>query len=271
MANIADGKYNALPDAASVYEKNGKLCLECRFTLCDDEGNPYDVAKQSKKYWLTSADGAVNTKILAQIQKWCPQWDGVDPFWFTEGTNFADVGMVEVDLQTRPYTAGDGQTRSWQDIQWVNPIGYSGGKGMVASDDKAAIMAKYGAKFKAAAATSSAKAVPSVTARAPSKAPAKAPAPVARKAAPPARTPAPKPPAPVQDGIPAGIAGQEIVWNKYVDSLPDGTSTADRDDGWFALLDQVAKDKDQQDFTSEDWEAVDALIDGRTDPEDLPF
>jgi hypothetical protein len=83
-----------------------------------------------------------------------------------------------------------------------------------------------------------------------------------------------KPPAPKHDGIPAGIAGQEIVWDKYVASLPDGTSTADRDDGWFALLDAVAPNKDQQDFTSDEWAAVADRIgadETATDIENLPY
>lgn len=270
-SNIADGKYNAVPDAASVYEKNGKLCLECRFSLCDGEGTPYDTAKQSKRFWLTSADGAVNMKTVEQVRKWCPQWDGIDPFWFTEGSNFAEVGMVEVVLQTRPYVGSDGQQHRWQDIAWVNPLG-DGSRGMVESGDKKAIMAKYGAKFKAAAVTSGK--APAVASRAPSVPPKPAAKAHARKPAP----KAPAKPAQKDDAIPAGIDGQEIVWNRYCESLPDGTSTQERDDGWFALLDEVAKDKDQQDFTSDEWTRVAEKIGAKSandplanDTDDLPF
>ena len=123
MANIEDGNYNALPDVAAVYEKNDKLVLECRFALCDANGNVYEgVPRQSKKYWLTSADGAINTKTIAQIRKWATGWDGADPFWFCaqenpDGTvtpgNFEACGMVEVVLKTEPYQASDGTTKTW--------------------------------------------------------------------------------------------------------------------------------------------------------------
>ena len=274
MANIEDGNYNALPDVAAVYEKNDKLVLECRFALCDANGNVYEgVPRQSKKYWLTSADGAINTKTIAQIRKWATGWDGADPFWFCaqenpDGTvtpgNFEACGMVEVVLKTEPYQASDGTTKTWQQIEWVNPIGGGGAK-PIASGDRAYIMAKYAAKFRAAAAMSGQAARSATISTAASSAPAGA---VARR-------PQARPPkaAPQKAGIPAGLKGQDIVWDKFVASLPENIKDAERDEKWFALVDQVGKDKDQADFTSADWANVVALIENPNlvDHENLPF
>lgn len=268
MANIEDGNYNALPDVAAVYEKNDKLVLECRFALCDANGNVYEgVPRQSKKYWLTSADGAINTKTIAQIRKWATGWDGADPFWFCaqenpDGTvtpgNFEACGMVEVVLKTEPYQASDGTTKTWQQIDWVNPIGGGGAK-PIASGDRASIMAKYAAKFRAAAAMSGQVARSATISTAESSAKAGA---VARP-----------PQAPQKAGIPAGLKGQDIVWDKFVASLPENIKDAERDEKWFALVDKVGKDKDQADFTSADWANVVALIENPNlvDPENLPF
>ena len=281
MANIEDGSYNALPDVAAVYEKNDKLVLECRFTLCDENGNAYEgVPKQSKKYWLTSADGAINTKTIAQIRKWATGWDGTDPFWFCpqenpDGTvtpgNFETCGMVEVVLKTEPYKASDGTTKTWQQIDWVNPLG--GGSKPIASGDRVSIMAKYSAKFKAAAAMSGHLAAPSATiTTAAARAGAVTRPPQGAPAAPVARPTVPKA-APKNPGIPAGLKGQDIVWDKFVASLPDNTGDKERDEQWFALVDKVGKGKDQADFTSADWANAVALIENPNlvDPENLPF
>lgn len=289
MANIEDGNYNALPDVAAVYEKNDKLVLECRFALCDANGNVYEgVPRQSKKYWLTSADGAINTKTIAQIRKWATGWDGADPFWFCpqenpDGTvtpgNFEACGMVEVVLKTEPYQASDGTTKTWQQIDWVNPIGGGGAK-PIASGDRASIMAKYAAKFRAAAAMSGQVARSATittaagrTTRSATISTAAAPA-VAVARRPQARPPqAPQKAAPQKAGIPAGLKGQDIVWDKFVASLPENIKDAERDEKWFALVDQVGKDKDQANFTSADWANVVALIENPNlvDPEELPF
>lgn len=259
MNKIQDGVYNALPDAAAVYEKNGKLVLECRFSLCDENGNPFDCAKQSKVNYLTSKDGAVNSKCIEFIRKWAPGWDGVDPYWFSDNdsANFIAVGMVSVTLSTKPYTKNDGTTAMWQDIEWVNALGQGGGSKPLENADKASIMAKYGAKFRAAAG-----ALPVSTANAPKAVPAGGAAP---KAAVPARPPVKAPvPAPNKQksgyDFPGGQDGMNAVWEKYTDQLPEGTKDAERDEKWFAAVDKFSGGKDQCDMTGEEWGKVAAEL-----------
>lgn len=239
--NIPDGKYTAIPESAAVYEKNEKLVLEVRFALTDQTGTAYEPKiLRSKKYWLTNKMGSLNTKVIDQIKKWATAWDGSDPYWFTEGTNFADCGQVELDIRTSTYTNANGEAQNWQDVEWVNPIGGSGAK-TIASGDKASIMAKYGAMFKANAAATpkpvSASALPSRPAATPSRpAPAARPASTAKHA--------------------NGLQGQGVVWDEYCASLEANVTSAERDDKWFAALDKVAPGKDQADMTGEEWDKV---------------
>lgn len=260
MSNLQDGVYNAIPVTAGVYEKNG-LKLEVRFNLCDDngtaftqtgtDGNEYPIEKRMY-YALVSKDGAVNTKVIEYLRAWACGWDGADPFWFTEQNNLAAIGMVEVTLKTEP--AWNDPQKTYQNIKFVNPVGHAathgGGKSEIASGDKAAIMAKYGAKFKAAVGATAKPLAPK-----PATAPAAKPAPV--------RAPTkPVPAAPAKpSGVPGGIEGQSVAWAHFLECLPEGTKDADRDAKWFELVDANSGGKDQQDMTGEEWQAVIAAID----------
>lgn len=267
--NIQDGVYNAIPTVAAVYEKNDALKLEIHFTLCDEQGNAYTQTgtdgkeypmEKYKYYNLVNAEGAVNTKVIEGICAWS-KWDGSDPFWWTDAANVDAIGMVEVTLKTSNY-----QGKTYQNVEWVNELGHSakhsGGK-ITESGDKAAIMAKYGAKFKAAFGGKP-KAVP--TAKKPAPAAAPKAAPVAK--APPAKTrPAPKAsPAKAEAAYPDGMDGANKVWDEFSlanESMPQ----AELQERWFAAIDRHSDGKDQQDMTGEQWALVAAdLADG-----DMPF
>ena len=272
--NMQDGVYNAIPVAAGVYEKNG-LKLEVRFNLCDDngtaytqtgtDGNEYPIEKRMY-YALVSKDGAVNTKVIEYLQAWAAGWDGIDPFWFAEPGNLAAIGMVEVTLKTEP--AWNDPAKTYQNIKFVNPVGHAAAHGgntsEVASGDKAAIMAKYGAKFKAALGATvkplAAKPAPAPRAAAPAAKPAPAPvrAPV---------KPAPAPAVSAPADVPDGIAGQGVAWEYFLEHLPEGVKEADRDAKWFELVDAVSEGKDQREMTGTQWKAVM----GAVDTMDMPF
>lgn len=251
MANIPDGNYTAAPDSAAVYEKNNKLVIEVRFNLTDENGTPYNPnISRSKRYWVTNNAGSLNTKIIEQIKKWCTAWDGTDPWWFTEAANVQAVGLVEVVIKTESYTnQTTGETKPWQDIEWVNPIG-GGGYAPVANGDKATIMAKYGAMFR-----SGASAVPKPVSAASLKKPTAPTAPV--RAAAPAR---PVPAAKAAPKYANGLDGQGQVWDAYCAETEGKVPNAERDDAWFAALDKIAPGRDQADLSGEDWGKVAAEL-----------
>ena len=265
--NIQDGVYNAIPTVAAVYEKNDALKLEIHFTLCDEDGNAYTRTgtdgkgypiEKYKYYNLVNAQGAVNTKVVEGICAWS-KWDGSDPFWWTDAANIEGIGMVEVTIKTNTW---DGKT--YQNIEWVNEPGHSAkhsaGK-ITESGDKAAIMAKYGAKFKAAFGGKP-KAVPT----------AKKPARPAPKASAPAARPAPKASAPAAKAAcpyPDGTNGANKAWDEFAADNPNATQ-AELEERWFAAVDNHSDGKDQADMTGRRWAEVVAELKG-VDPDDLPF
>ncbi len=273
MTNIQDGVYNAIPTVAAVYEKNDALKLEIHFTLCDEDGNAYTQTgndgkeypiEKYKYYNLVNAEGVVSTKVVEGICAWS-KWDGTDPFWWTDTANVDAIGMVEVTLTTQTW-----QGKTYQNIEWVNEPGHSakhsGGK-ITESGDKAAIMAKYGAKFKAAFGGKP-KTVP--TAKKPTPAAAPKPAPAAKPVHAPTR-PAPKPaPAKAADcPYPDGMDGANKAWDEFNAENP-GATQADLTERWFAAIDKYSDGKDQADMTGRQWAQVAAELSG-VDPENLPF
>ena len=269
MANIQDGVYNAIPTVAAVYEKNDALKLEIHFTLCNEDGNAYTQTgtdgkeypiEKYKYYNLVNAQGVVSTKVVEGICAWS-KWDGTDPFWWTDAANVDAIGMVEVTLKTAP--AYNDPSKTYQNIEWVNELGHSakhGGGKITESGDKAAIMAKYGAKFKAAFGGKP-KAMPTAKAVPTAKKPAAA-APAAKSA--PAARPAPKAAAPA--AYPDGMDGANKAWDEFESANPD-MPKGELEERWFAAIDRHSDGKDQQDMTGEQWALVAAdLADG-----DMPF
>ena len=283
MANIPDGVYCARPLTAGVYEKNNALVLETRFTLCDEQGNAYTQTgsngneypiERSKRHYLISKTGAVNTKVVEMLQKWAKGWDGIDPFWFADPANLASIGMVKVTLETDTYTASDGMQKAYQGISFINALDdVRSSNRAIESGDKAAIMAKYGAKFKAAFGGKP----KTVQAAATPAAPAAKPAAPMRPAAAPAR-PAPAPTAPAKSAAPAyadGIDGANAAWDAVNAAHPE-MAQKDIEDKWFATIDGICPGKDQADITGAEWaQIVEHFGEGAenplaTDPDDAP-
>ena len=279
---IADGVYNAIPTAAAVYEKNNMLKLEVHFTLCDEEGNAYTQTgsdgneypiEKYKYYVLVNAQGAVNTKVVEGIAAWAKGWDTTDPYWWADTANVDAIGMVEVTLKTAP--AYNDPSKTYQNVEWVNELGHSashsGGSKAIQSGDRAAIMAKYGAKFRAAFG-----ATPKPVGGRPAPKPVGASAPTARPtAAPKAKTP---PTAPQAQGAEApqfadGTAGANAVWDAFEQQTQQTLKASEREEKWFAAIDKHSDGKDQQDMTGEQWAKVAQELFGDLgiDPDDLPF
>jgi hypothetical protein len=137
--NIADGTYAARPGAASVYEsEKGALVLALVVKI---ENGP-----ELKSYHtLVNRDGSINTRTVDNLKAWSG-WDGVDPFWFMEN----DLSAAEVEVVIANEPGFTDPTKTFPKVKWVNPPG-GGGNKMPESADKRAVLAKYGAKFRAVA------------------------------------------------------------------------------------------------------------------------
>lgn len=258
---IQDGTYAAKPAKAQIYlASSGSLMLCVEFNIVDEDGNEFQndngyPLSYRKWFALVSKDGAVNTATVDRIKEWAAGFEpqSIDDFYdYFTANDFEKIRALEVDVVLKTEAIKDGEKKGQlaQGIAFVNAKGGHGSWKMNlpsgAVDDKAAIAAKFGAKFRAAFA-----AKPKTVAA--STAPAKAAAPAA-----PARKPNPARPA-----APAKVetATVEDVWGAYLSSLPADTSEDDRDAGWFKLLDDNGLgSKDQDQITPAEWGTLKAKI-----------
>ena len=248
MPHITPGTYNACATQAAVYE-NDKGTL----VLCLDLEVHSDPAARLKGFQsLTQRDGALNSRCIASLRECFPEWDGADPFWFED----ADIAGRELSVVVEDEVSErDGKTYS--KVAWINPLGGRGGGAMPASGNRAAILAKYGARFRALAG--------GVPAR-PAAAPTPKPAP---------ETAAPEP-APVEDdGAPvpgeepeggARTADMQECWRAFCEACPYKDRQAVTK-AWWATLKDTVPGRQQGDFTAEDWGRVMLAIEGAQ----LPF
>ncbi|MDY5596023.1 MAG: hypothetical protein SPG40_00725, partial [Kiritimatiellia bacterium] len=159
---IPDGTYTGKPTTASCYEKDGRLILDVNFAVKDPntgawykKDNGYDWEAR-KRHWLTSADGAFNERTIEGLKEWAKGWQprSLDDFWWFQnpdanGTPFGNlIAIGEVDLNFA--TDGQGNQTIW--VHDPNRPKSGGRKAYVpegASSDRAAMMAKWGARAKA--------------------------------------------------------------------------------------------------------------------------
>ena len=233
---MENGTYAAKPvsaaeGGASVYEsQGGALMLAIRFAL---EGGGQITARVC----LVNKDGALNTKNIERCREWSG-WDGSDPYWFME----TDLSGIDVELvvENEEY-----EGKTFPSVKWINKPGSGGGKALPDAADRKAVLAKYGAKFRAVAGG-----VAPVKPVAPA-----APAP----AAPPIRKPAA-----------ATAATQATAWAKFQAKFGNLKDNA-RDELWFTFVD--ATGMDQADMTPAGWAQVETAIAAHTGPTaaDMPF
>jgi hypothetical protein len=255
LMNIADGTYAARPGAASVYEsEKGALVLAIMMKIADG-------VELKSYHTLVLADGTVNTRTVDNLKSWSG-WDGADPYWFMD----QDLSAVDVEVVVAHEPGFTDKSKMFAKIKWVNAPG-GGSGGMPEAADRRAVLAKYGAKFRAVAGgtpvgagapavgrsgggaiaptvgRSGGQAVAPVQANLPHRDDLPCPA---RSVAAPVRTK-------------AGVT-QAVAWGRMCvlgAQLPQG----DREAIWFEAVD--ATGMDQADMTPEGWAQVLAAIEAR--------
>ena len=111
---IQDGAYLAhLAGAQVKLTSTNKLMIVFRWELAEGRGsiNSYSVISQ--------ADGALNPKPIGYIQRWCPEWDGSDPYWFEE--HLAELRALEVKVSIRNEPSYRDANAIIPVVSWVNP------------------------------------------------------------------------------------------------------------------------------------------------------
>jgi hypothetical protein len=220
------GKYkaNATGNVEVGDHANGCLIAVIEFALENGE-------TISSTSWLTTKDGAINTKAIETLKE-VFGWNGLDPFWLVDNAQALKDVEVELVIEMESFTGRDGTERSVPKVKWINPVGRGTGGVALANTDRAALLAKYGAKLRA---------VSGGVQQAPTAKP-----PVAAK--PPAKAPPAKKSAIAQ-------ASQYECWNAITAGMAD-KPRAQVEDQWFELLKDTCGEKDASEFTPEDWGAV---------------
>lgn len=121
MLKIQDGAYLAhLAGAQVKLTSTNKLMIVFRWELAEGLGsiNSYSVISQ--------ADGSLNPKPIGYIQRWCPDWDGVDPYWFEE--HLAELRALEVKVSIRNEPSYRDTSVIIPVVSWVNPAKWLGAK-----------------------------------------------------------------------------------------------------------------------------------------------
>lgn len=268
---IPDGTYTGKPTTASCFEKDGRLILDVNFAVKDPKTGAYYVKDNGyewevkKRHWLTSKDGGFNEKTIEGLKKWAKGWNPQtfgDFWWFqspdANGTpfgNLAAIGEVELNFQTDQ----QGNQQIW--VHDPDRPKSGGRKAYVpdgASADRAAMMAKWGARAKALFAATPKKVGAGAPAQAAQK-PAQA-APAAGGGVAPSR-PAAAPAAPSRPA--SGAPAKPKPWADFPQTadgafdyfcslLGEPYEGAKHEDRWFELFDASRQGKDADEFTPED-------------------
>lgn len=222
------GRYVCGVGERSCYEAESGSLVFVVNCLVDDQTN-------IKSYnTLVNKDGAVNTRTMEKLKQ-IFGWDGCDPFELVD-KDYTGV-QFEITVEDELY---DGKTRP--KVKYIDPIGSSNGGGVKPSGDRAAILAKYGAKFRAVAGGMA----PRTPARAPAPAAPKVPA-------------APQPPPPATPPEPtAAPSTMQDAWAALCEAAKDSPKEA-MEKIWHGVLNQVARGRRQTELTAHEWGQVKAM------------
>jgi len=231
---MKDGTYAARPTGQVHVGDHKNGCLICNMQFAFAEGGTIN-----NTFWMTTKDGAINTRTIDTLKE-IFGWDGANPFWLEEhGAELAEIDVELVVVNETFIGTSDGQEHTSLKIKWVNPVGGGGGN-KIENSDRKALMAKYGAKLRA---------VSGGTTPAKKTVPAKAP-PAAKKSV---------------TVLPSDVI---VCWKTISDAMADKPKE-DLETQWFAILKDVCGEKDQKDYTPQEWGAVLAAI--KTQFDNLPF
>lgn len=232
---IENGTYAANPTGRSEVGEHENGCLIVAMEFAGECGTI------SNTFWLTTKDGAVNTKTVESLKE-VFGWDGVDPFWF-EDNNLSDI-PVEIVIENEQFTGKDGEVRIAPKVKWVNKPGSGRGQIKIKESDRKKVLSKYGARLRSVSGVKHAtrSAPPSVSA--------------------PATTSAP-PPMKKNASIVEPFAEpstMEESWNALIEARKD-TPRNQVENEWFDIIKNIHGEKQPDEITPEGWGLVKQDID----------
>jgi len=244
---LENGTYRAVVKDVSVYLRGENERLTGAFRL-ECKGK-----ELVHREWLELNDGTISDKTMKRLRTCFPKWDGTIEA-LEQG--FC-VQNVEVEVTVENEQDRQDPEKWWTRTKFMDPPGgSSGGAAMPEKANRASLVSKYGARFRALAGGTPAKSVST----GPSAVGSGAPASSAER-----ETKAPLPPAPPVKPTakpaqaPCAPSTLEECWEALCKKHPDEfrEQVSDR---WFKLLGDVVPGKDQADFAPEDWGRVLTVI-----------
>lgn len=236
------GTYNAKAHEGTVYETDGGALMAAFNFRIDEERSIVGY------FCLASKSGEIQQKTVQSLRE-AFGWDGVDPFWLADN----DLSGIDVEIVVEMEQGQDGQYRPR--VRWVNKPG--GGHGMPQSGDRRAILAKYGARFRALSGGAPVKPQPTQRQPAPQSQPdpgAVIPPQSRPPVAPPAPRSAPKTPPPAGPTATLQEAWDAICHAEAASMLGEDAIT----NAWYEIVNTITGGKEQGDCTPQDWGRVKA-------------
>jgi hypothetical protein len=243
---LENGKYRAVVKDVHLHLRGEQERLTAAFRLlCEGK-------ELVHREWLELNDGTISDKTIKRLRECFPKWDGSVE---TLEQGFC-VQDVEVDVTVENEQDKQDPDKWWTRTKFMDPPG--GGSGSASMPEKvnrATLVGKYGARFRALAGGTPAR---SVEERVSSGKPAAGATAVVAPSGPLAkRMPLPASAGPTAGKLDTGapVSSLEECWEalckKHPDELREQVS-----ERWFRLLEQVVPGKDQADFSAEDWGSV---------------
>ena len=214
----------------SVYEnEKGTLVFAAHFETAPQTSI---VGYQS----LTTSDGALNEKAINNLKS-VYGWDGLDPFWLAEN----DLSAIDIEIVVEERPGRDDPNKKFKNVAWINKPGTGGGAREIPQGDKASIVSKYGARFRALSGGSS-NGAKSAGRMAP-----------AAKTAPPAKTTPRPPPPPPPSRKAKKVATMQEAWELFCSTADGKIREEDINGEWYGCIKKVTGGKEQHDCDENDW------------------
>lgn len=237
------GTYQVAVRERAVYQNDkGSLIFACRYEgdapTPQSGSEPHEITGY---HTLAKPDGTLSESTIETLKE-VFGWDGCDPFWLAD----TDLGRCPAEIVVENYTKNDGSVGV--SVKWLNKPG-GGHGGMPQNGDRNAIMAKFGARFRALSGGQS-RPRPQAMPR-----PQTQPKPQAA----PAQAPAAPQMLPFESQVTP--CDMNTAWGAFCQAAGDGRPQQEMHRMWFACLQALTGKTDPNQCTDQDWGKVAAGCD----------
>jgi len=242
---------NKLPTLVADYQLVNELQTDGSWADIGNEG-----LGLTGFHYLLKKNGQLNTTTIDQIKRAFPIWDGRDLAMLDEADLSAELVQVTVAMD-------EWNGKVSPKVAWLTASDDESQPGLAGKDPAEAhdIINKLGAKLRAHAGSTPAKASPPKAKPAPPGKPVPKPAPPARPAAAPGKPVAPAPPKPAtpDDAL-------MLAWNAFVAACPQEWSAEDTENEFWKIVGELFPNRDLNALSIDEWLEVQEQAPGKIVP-----